>query len=720
MNIRGITHRITGHRGELIKPEPINDFYLDSPHSLHVGQRTVHVEGWLVTNPGFTVHAIKAINNGTPHVMRYGKVRADVSSTHPGSSPECGFESDFAYKDGELSIEVDFGEGFIAIHAVKISYSPEVMVDMLLNPNLAEYAADHENLLKAKKSYYYEPNSPDVYERKDDDAKLIALYLPQFHPLLVNDEVWGLGFTEWTNVTKAIPRFVGHEQPLLPGGLGFYDLRVEDTIKQQIDLAKSHGIYGFCFYYYWFSGTKILDTPIKTVLKHSEWDFHFAICWANENWTKRWDGRNDDIILSQEYHEGDPLAFITEVAPILNDQRYITKDGKPVLVVYRASELKNPKRYAKVWRDYFKKQFNKELYLVSSMGFEVNDPAEYGFDVGLDFSPQTNFFKTDIFEGGKIPSLNQKVHYFDPNFNGSIVKYADTALNEKLTGYFDFPTIDSIVPSWDNDARKNGAGFIMYGSNPDHYGKWLKRTLHKAFEVQGNSPLVFLNAWNEWAEGAVLEPTQSLGYAYLNQTSRTLSKHRQGSTGASVAVVIHISSRIDPMKLYAHLKPLIGIADIFITATAKYEDSLVKLRTSIPDAVTRIVPDRGRDIFPFFFVTGRLVHPYSQILKISLYGDKETQDRVIDELLGSKNEIQQIIDRLKSNNDAVIIVDNVSFWASAAYVSKVMQNQWVIEDFKPEVGQGDDDLVVGELRPLKSVLGISDYEDLNNEASIKK
>ena len=233
------------------------------------------------------------------------------------------------------------------------------------NGYLAERNAEHQARIRNRKILYYEREAEGSYEPSHDDPRLIAVYLPQFHKIPLNEVSWGKGFTEWTNVASASAGFVGQQQPILPADLGFYDLDRPAKIEEQIDLAKKYGIHGFMFYYYWFSGEKILNNPIESFLEHGEWDFNFMICWANENWTKRWDGMDNEIIIGQKYNDDDPLKFIQDVAPILNDSRYITFDGdRPILAVYRPSTISNIDEYAAIWREYFRKEFGKELYLV--------------------------------------------------------------------------------------------------------------------------------------------------------------------------------------------------------------------------------------------------------------------------------------------------------------------------------------------------------------------
>lgn len=372
-----------------------------------------------------------------------------------------------------------------------------------------------------QKKLYYEDEIDLNFTLKENDKKLIAFYLPQYHPLDINDRTFGKGFTEWTNVTQGVSRYVGQVQPILPGELGFYDLRIEDNILKQISMAKRHGVYGFCFYYYWFSGEKVMDMPLNTLLKNKDWDFNFSICWVNANWTRRWgDGQANEVIIENKNLKDDPLNFIKDVAHILNDSRYITKEGKPVLSVYSIKNLPDPKKYIQIWRKYFKETFNKDLYIVGTVNSDGSDPREMGFDIGSEFIPMTSMYKGEFFEK-HTANLNK----LDSEFEGYAIDYEKMVNDESYDDFFKFPTINAISPSWDNEARRRGQAdsFSFANSTPDVYGRWLRRLLKKTSATE----FIFVNAWNEWAEGAMMEPTLHYGYAVLNETTRAIIDARK-------------------------------------------------------------------------------------------------------------------------------------------------------------------------------------------------
>ena len=350
---------------------------------------------------------------------------------------------------------------------------------------------------------------------RDWGAKLIAFYLPQFHPIKENDEWWGEGFTEWTNVKRARPNFRGHEQPQLPSELGFYDLRKPEVLDRQAELAKSYGIHGFCFYYYWFNGHRLLERPLEQMLARGKPDFPFCICWANENWTRRWDGSEDEVLMKQDYTEGFAEQFIRDVIPSLKDRRYIKIGDAPILLVYRVDLLPDAPATARRWRQICAQEGIPKIHLAAVQSFGIADPRPYGFDAAVDFPPHTQRELID----------HRKFRGISPDFAGYLEDYLKVARNQVNQPPPPFVRYRGVMPAWDNTPRRMNRAHICVNSSPAAYQAWLERIVEQTMARSAvQEPLVFLNAWNEWAEGAYLEPDSRNGYARLKATGRGLCR----------------------------------------------------------------------------------------------------------------------------------------------------------------------------------------------------
>lgn len=352
----------------------------------------------------------------------------------------------------------------------------------------------------------------------------IAIYLPQFHPIPENDAWWGKGFTEWTNVTKARPLFEGHYQPHLPADLGFYDLRLPEAREAQAAMARQYGIHGFCYYHYWFNGRRILERPFEEVLASGKPDFPFMLCWANENWTRRWDGLEQEVLLKQEYSPADDEAHVRYLCRAFADPRYIRVDGKPVFVVYRPALFPDIRRTADCWREGAHRQGIGGLYLVYVQGFGNHvDPAEMGFDAALEFQPDFGNFPARQVGTFRDRLLNRLKINSSAYTRNQIFGYEAFVARMMAKPRPDYTCYPGVTPMWDNSPRRTTDAFILEGSTPDRYGKWLQHTVREFKPRSPDENFLFINAWNEWAEGNHLEPCQKWGKAYLETTRNALT-----------------------------------------------------------------------------------------------------------------------------------------------------------------------------------------------------
>jgi lipopolysaccharide biosynthesis protein len=339
-----------------------------------------------------------------------------------------------------------------------------------------------------------------------DDVRLIAFYLPQFHPIPENDRWWGKGFTEWINVVRATPRFLDHYQPHLPADLGFYDLRLPDAREAQAQLACAYGIHGFCYYYYWFNGHRLLERPLDEVLALRRPRFPYCVCWANENWTRRWDGYNEDVLIAQRYSPQDDLAFIESLMPHFEDERYIRVGDRPLLLVFRVGQLPEPGRTADIWRRAARARGIAEPYLVQvESAQELIDPRSIGFDASTQFAGLRVF-----------PRAVLRITSNTSSFSGHLLDYDAYAEDCLERDEPDYKLFKCVMPSWDNTPRRGDRAAIFVNSSPEKYEAWLRAALdYTRKRFRGPERLLFVNAWNEWAEGTHLEPDTLWGHRWL-------------------------------------------------------------------------------------------------------------------------------------------------------------------------------------------------------------
>ena len=368
--------------------------------------------------------------------------------------------------------------------------------------------------------------------RDHSQLRAIAFYLPQFHPILENDEWWGAGFTEWRNVAKARPLFPGHYQPHLPADLGFYDLRLPEVREAQAALARQYGIHGFCYYHYWFSGRRILERPFAEVLSSGKPEFPFCLCWANENWTRVWDGSAQQVLLEQHYSAEDDLAHIRSLIPAFADPRYIRIDGRPLFLVYRSELLPDPARTAEIWRKEVAREGLGDLYLARVENFVSGiDPKTIGFDAAVEFAPNGVNVGKPKFRGPIHRFLARSGLLPGAYIDGKVINYRALMLGMLAKAEPGFKRFRCVTPMWDNTARRRTRAHIYFGSTPQLYQVWLAEM---ATRVIDRSPpeerIVFVNAWNEWAEGCHLEPDLEWGREYLEATKAALDAANGAAT----------------------------------------------------------------------------------------------------------------------------------------------------------------------------------------------
>jgi lipopolysaccharide biosynthesis protein len=359
-------------------------------------------------------------------------------------------------------------------------------------------------------------------------VRLIANYLPQFHPIAENDEWWGKGFTEWTNVTRARRLFPGHYQPHLPTELGFYDLRLPEVREAQAALAREHGIHGFSYYHYWFNGRQVLERPLAEVVASGRPDFPFCLCWANENWTRTWDGGAHRVLLQQQYSREDDRAHIRWLIEVFRDPRYITVDGRPFFAIYRPSHMPDIRETLDLWREEAARAGLPGLYLCRFEGFpgDRGDLAATGFDAAVEFQPDWPNLGPLVPEFLPVRTLRRLRLCPPPLRTVNLFRYrhlVERSLAKPDPGYKRFRCV---MPGWDNTARRyrREGAMVVLGNTPHLYEQWLGAVLAGFRPYSADENFVFINAWNEWAEGNHLEPDQRWGRGFLEATRRAYER----------------------------------------------------------------------------------------------------------------------------------------------------------------------------------------------------
>ncbi|PYR98197.1 MAG: glycosyl transferase family 2 [Acidobacteria bacterium] len=395
-------------------------------------------------------------------------------------------------------------------HGLRVMYNPKSVIVHHLSVTSKDVAPDFKITCVVRN----QQKLSEKWQREIDrlnEIRLIAFYLPQFHPIPENDRWWGKGFTDWTNVAKARPNYVGHYQPHIPADLGFYDLRVEEVMDEQAELAQRYGLYGFCYFYYWFAGKRLLDLPLERVIKKNKPNHRFCLAWANENWTRTWDGADHEMLIGQQHSDDDDRAVILDMLRYFRHRDYVHVKGKPLLMVYRTHLFPNIQRTTEIWREECRRQGIGDIYLALIESFEnaqtLVDPAAFGFDASVEFPPH-----------GVISPIHPPAT-LNTDFEGVVHDYREAALK-----YLEFTSpayvrFRTVMPSWDNTARRQNNSNVFEYASPGAYQAWLEAVLDETHEQNfGEERIVFINAWNEWGEGNHLEPDKRYGHGFLEAT----------------------------------------------------------------------------------------------------------------------------------------------------------------------------------------------------------
>ncbi|AYF34586.1 rhamnan synthesis F family protein [Vreelandella alkaliphila] len=574
----------------------------------------------------------------------------------------------------------------------------------------------------------YIPRVPQDTQPPQQLVKPICFYLPQYHPIPENDQWWGKGFTEWTNVKPAKPQFEGHYQPHVPHeDIGYYNLLDREAQSKQIELAKQYGIGGFCYYLYWFSGKRLLEQPLDKMLADPSLDFPFCVCWANENWSRRWDGLDHDLLMVQNYSDEDDIAFIKNISKYLKDKRYIRVEGKPLLLIYRPNLFPDMLATVKRWRDWCMKNDIGEIYIAYPQSFESVNPDVYGFDAALEFPPNNS----------NPPNITHEVTPLVENFQSNV--YDWRVFLERSESYKDpeYTFFRSATPSWDNTARKKNKGTIFHNSCPKLFEKNLVNAFSEtvASKEKEDERIVFINAWNEWAEGAHLEPDMRYGYAWL-QAIKNAQEITAKAESLKTAIVIHAF----------YMDVFIEIMDELKWVNNKMFTFYISSPNNNRDEINRVMKDRGfkykvyvcenrgRDVLPFINCLPQVIEDkndllikvhtkkslhredgdkwrqelYSQLLSSSAFSKAKsmfvTDDKLsfvspdnhivpLDYYWGSNEEnVKSLCFKAGynfSNVDDYEFIAGTMFYANVNFFKKIIDMKLGVEDFEEEAGQLD-------------------------------
>lgn len=511
---------------------------------------------------------------------------------------------------------------------------------------------------------YHSFYQSDIDFKGQPTVKVLAFNLPQYHTFPENDEWWGKGFTEWTNTRKSKSRFETHYQPREPhDDIGYYDLSKVESLYMQAKLAKEHKIYGFCYYYYWFSGHRLMEKPLDLLLKHPEIDMPFCLCWANENWTRAWDGKNKDILIKQNYTKEDRYNFILDIKKYIDDSRYIKVSNRPVIIVYNPGAIPNVKDVFNKWRSVAIELGIGEIsiWIVRSFNNTIKSLNLEGIvDKEIEFPPHNiqKMCNDDVYSEVVGDNL------------GYIYDYTDMVNKIIKKEYFEEKNLyRTVMLGWDNASRRK-KGFNTFESfDLKKYYDWLRLNIdvtEKNFKKEER--FTFINAWNEWAEGTYLEPDKKYGYANLNVTTQAILKEdfnlareikNDNKSNIEIVVQAHVFYPELMNELINYTNNIKRAFDMYIsTDTCDKANKIIEIirnKSNANKIEISVMENKGRDVAPFLIQISPVIKKYKYFLHLhtkkslhSSFGD-EWRIYLYEKLLGNSIKVDKIINDFKSD-----------------------------------------------------------------------
>lgn len=535
------------------------------------------------------------------------------------------------------------------------------------------------------------------YSSRSTDVKALAFYLPQYHTFPENDKWWGKDFTEWTNVRNGESGFDGHYQPRVPHpDFGYYDLTDSSVLRKQAKLAAQHGIYGFCFYYYWFSGKRLMEKPLDLLLEHPEIELKYCLCWANENWTRAWDGQNKKILMKQNYSKEDDLNFIPDFKKYIDDKRYIRIQGKPLILVYNPAQIPNCQRSFQSWRKVAQDLGIGEILIWTCQ--TCNHTADSlhitdYIDAEVEFPPHNMWWRTAEIRNADLGGKRAFLY--------SYPKIAEEAVSRlKIREQRKAPIYHACMLAWDNASRRKDCWFTYCGFSLKSLYHWVVSLVKEARkEFKPEERFIFINAWNEWGEGTYLEPDEKYGYANINTVSKALMGlplqdnfkiiHKQDTAlekeefrkdsrfGIAVQIHIYYVDVLDEMISYLNQIPY--SFDCYVSTDTKEKQNRIKKimlkKCKSRKLYVEVFENRGRDVAPLLMQMKERIFKYDYICHIHSkktiandYGS-EWRKYNYEHLLGNSAYLKRIFYLFETQ-------PNIGIWIPETYPVLELQAEW--------------------------------------------